>query len=97
MQVWYDPGTNEIKAVYSGQYSGATWAGLGYQVFESPGLLGRDLEPGAIIAIDGAGNLSVVTPAPVPTLPVKRDFKAELRAAGTLAELKTVLEGVLGL
>lgn len=68
MEIWYDPNTLEIKAVYSHQYQGSAWQSQGLLKVEMEGArVPRDFAPGAIINISGPNPvITSLAPPPVP-------------------------------
>ncbi len=72
MEVWYHPETLEVKAIYSGNYTGQTWQSRGLTRYERPGPLNSLIVPGAIIEfVDG--DLDVRVPfVPEPVVRVNR-------------------------
>lgn len=83
MQIWYEPTTMEVKAVYTHVHNGDFWQSKGYLLYEEPGApLDRRFMPGAIISIVD-DVIDLVTPEPpfVPPPPTDDELRlAELRA-----------------
>jgi hypothetical protein len=66
MEIWFDPVTKELKAVYSTPYTGTVWQAQGYVSMTLPGRqVPSAFQPGAILDITGTPR--VITPAPLPT------------------------------
>jgi len=91
MQIWIDPQTNQIRAVYRpGPYTGKAWAekGLVPATVKDTANVGRDHkvvrdERGAIVGY--AESVNPVQPTPRPPRVDPRDAKiADLEAATTL-------------
>lgn len=80
MQLWYDPLTMELKAVYFDRYSGSVWGAAGYLpiTYDIIQSFPREFHPGAIIDISGAEPV-VVTHAPPPLVSPNRARILELR------------------
>jgi len=80
MEVWYDIRTKEVKAIYTGRYTGKVWQDAGYVSFSNDDRqIDRDLIPGAIVDFSGGAPI-VVTPAPIPPPDSKAIRLEELRA-----------------
>ena len=79
MEIWHDPVTKEVKAVYSDRYTGRVWSDAGWVAFQNDTRrVPRDLKPGAIADFTGAEPV-VVTPAP-PPVPTADELRiAELK------------------
>ena len=92
MEVWFDPATNEVKAVYSHRYSGTVWQAAGWQNREFPGLeVPRDLIPGA--RVDLSGLVPVVTvSAPPPPLDPQAVRRETARQRLIAADVQAVLD-----
>lgn len=96
MEVWYDPSTMEVKAIYTHGYRGTVWADAGYLQASIPNRM-RGVVPGAIIDWDGV-TMTLVTSAPSPTPPPpRRDFKAEYTAATNITDQVRILAEHAGL
>ena len=79
MEIWHDPVTKEVKAVYSDRYSGRAWVDAGWVTFRNDTTrVPRDLNPGAIADFTGPEPV-VTTPAP-PRVPTSDELRiAELQ------------------
>ena len=70
MEVWYDPATMEVKAVYSDRYTGRVWTDAGWVTFQNDTRrVPRDLGQGAIADFTGPEPI-VITPTPIIPPPV---------------------------
>ena len=102
MELWYDPGTMELKAVYSTTYSGTVWQDAGYARLETAGRrVPRDFNPGAIVDVSGPSPV-IITPAPLAPPDPRQVRIGELTAkladdTITDAELKEMLRLERGL
>ena len=96
MELWYNPTTLELKAIYSHSYTGSVWQNAGYVSIEVDGIqLPRAFAPGAILSITN-GVVTIAVPAPPPPPNLKLQRRGELLSrletdVITTAEIKELL------
>lgn len=85
MEIWVDPVTNQIKAVYFDRYTGVRWGDAGYiAVQTSDKRVLPGFEIGAIVDISG--------PVPIVTLPPPTPVVVPNPGTVRLGELSSILK-----
>lgn len=91
MEIWYDPSSGQVMALYSTRYTGTVWPDAGYLRAETDLNLTRDYR-----VTVSKGRVESATPRVNPSTPPQNsDGVAEARAAARAAVVESIVEAEL--